>query len=76
MAFGIALMAFALMRCEFNLTTGNGVNLQPSYYNNGNVSFGWVRTLPNALLVAGWQAAGTGGGGGFSFTMAKCEHAA
>ena len=49
MAFGIALMAFALMRCEFNLTTGNGVNLQPSYYNNGNVSFGWVRTLPNAL---------------------------
>jgi len=24
-----------------NSTLGNGVNLQPSYYNNGNVNFGW-----------------------------------
>lgn len=29
---------------------GNGVNLQPSYYNNGNVTFGWNLMKKNAKI--------------------------
>lgn len=58
------------------MTFGNGVNLQPSYYNNGDVDFAWslmsrqtrIRTVrieiePNkALQARGWiqQACGNG----------------
>jgi mannan endo-1,4-beta-mannosidase len=37
MMLGLLLFFFAQSVAAF----GNGVNLQPSYYNNGNVTFGW-----------------------------------
>jgi mannan endo-1,4-beta-mannosidase len=37
--------------CVFSI--GNGVNLQPSYYNNGNVTFGWelMKSYPQIKSV-------------------------
>ena len=36
-------IAISVASARFHLSTaGNGVNLQPSYYNGGNVSFGWT----------------------------------
>ena len=40
-AFFFIAISVASSRFPFS-TAGNGVNLQPSYYNGGNVSFGWT----------------------------------
>ncbi len=32
------------------ITIGNGVNLQPSYYNNGDVTFGWALMKKNSKI--------------------------
>lgn len=34
-------MFILLLHLLINPISGNGINLQPSYYNNGNVTFGW-----------------------------------
>lgn len=49
-------MFFIVMLLLLNVATafpGNGVNLQPSYYNNGNVTFGWdlMKKYPSITSV-------------------------
>jgi mannan endo-1,4-beta-mannosidase len=40
MMHALWLLGVCILPAAFGLA-GNGVNLQPSYYNNGNVTFGW-----------------------------------
>lgn len=51
-AFGIWTMAAAALAVTVGTASAasNGVNLQPSYYNNGNVNFGWSLMNANSKI--------------------------
>lgn len=37
----LCVLMYMYACCTSEMSLGNGVNLQPSYYNDGNVTFGW-----------------------------------